>query len=67
MSIEQKMLERIQHKIAVAFKRYSIDGWTHFHEVRLAEIDGMIDMLSIYTGKRYVLTENGLEDYLVED
>lgn len=61
MNTEQKMLERIQFKIAAAFRHYAADGWTQAHELRLAEIDGMIDMLSILTGKCYILADDGLK------
>lgn len=58
--IISKMLERINSKISYAQENYT--EWNATHERRMAEIDGMIDMLSIATGKNYVITENGLEE-----
>lgn len=54
------MVERINFKISYAKENFT--GWNITHERRMAEIDGMIDMLSIVTGKDYVVTENGLMD-----
>lgn len=53
------MLERINFKIKSAQENFA--EWYALHERRMAEIDGMIDMLSITTGKDYIVTENGLE------
>lgn len=58
--IINKMLERINFKIRHAQENFT--EWNAAHERRMAEIDGMIDMLSIATGKNYVITENGLEE-----
>lgn len=55
-----KMLERINFKIKYAQENFI--EWDATHERRMAEIDGMIDMLSIVTNKEYVITENGLEE-----
>lgn len=55
-----KMLERINFKIRFAQENFT--EWNATHKRRMAEIDGMIDMLSIVTGKDYVITENGLEE-----
>ena len=60
-NIINEMLKRINFKISLA-KRYYNGEWDEYHECRMAEIDGMIDMLSIATGKSYVVTENGLEE-----
>lgn len=54
------MLERINFKIKYAQENFT--EWNSTHERRMAEIDGMIDMLSIVTGKNYVITEKGLEE-----
>lgn len=59
-NIVNKMLERINFKIRYAQENYT--EWNESHALRVAEIDGMIDMLSIVTGKDYVITENGLEE-----
>jgi hypothetical protein len=59
-NIINKMLERIDFKIRYAQENFT--EWNETHSLRMAEIDGMIDMLSLVTGKDYVITENGLEE-----
>ena len=59
-NIINKMLERINFKIRYANENFT--EWNESHALRMAEIDGMIDMLSIVSGKSYVVTENGLEE-----
>lgn len=59
-NIINKMLERINFKIRFAQENFT--EWNESHSLRMAEIDGMIDMLSIVSGKSYVVTENGLEE-----
>lgn len=59
-TIINKMLYRINFKIQYAQENFT--EWNATHEKRMAEIDGMIDMLSIVTGKNYVITESGLEE-----
>lgn len=59
-NIINKMLERINFKIRYAQENFT--EWNAAYDRRMAEIDGMIDMLSIVTGKEYVITENGLEE-----
>ena len=59
-NIISKMLERINFKIGYAQENFT--EWNESHTLRMAEIDGMIDMLSLVTGKDYVVTENGLEE-----
>lgn len=58
--IVNKMLERIKFKIR--FSQENFTEWNAAHERRMAEIDGMVDMLTIVTGKDYIITENGLEE-----
>ena len=58
--IINKMLDRINFKIRFAQENFT--EWNAAHERRMAEINGMVDMLSIVTGKDYVITENGLEE-----
>lgn len=58
--IINKMLERINFKIKYAQENFT--EWNTTHDRRMAEIDGMIDMLSIVTDKEYVITENRLEE-----
>lgn len=59
-SVVNKMLVRINFKIRYAQENFT--EWNSAHERRMAEIDGMIDMLSIVTGKNYIVTKNGLEE-----
>lgn len=58
--IINKMLDRINFKIRFAQENFT--EWNAAHERRMAEINGMVDMLMIVTGKEYVVTENGLEE-----
>lgn len=55
-----KMVDRINYKIRLANESFT--EWNEPHQRRMAEIEGMIDMLSIVTGKEYVVTENGLKE-----
>lgn len=55
-----KMLERINFKIRYAKENFT--EWNESHSLRMAEIDGMVDMLSIATGKDYIITEEGLKE-----
>ena len=59
-NIINKMLERINFKIRYAHENFT--EWNESHSLRMAEIDGMIDMLSIATGKDYIITEDGLKE-----
>lgn len=59
-NIINKMLERINFKIRYAHENFT--EWNESHSLRMAEIDGMIDMLSIVTGKDYIITEDGLKE-----
>lgn len=52
-----KMLERINFKLSYAKENFT--EWNESHALRMAEIDGMIDMLSIVTGKDYIITKDG--------
>ena len=56
----EKMLERINFKIRYANLNFT--EWNETHFLRMAEIDGMIDMLSIVTGKDYIITDDGLKE-----
>lgn len=55
-----KMLERINFKLSYAKENFT--EWNESHALRMAEIDGMVDMLSIATGKDYIITEEGLKE-----
>ena len=56
----KKMIERINFKISYAQENFT--EWNASHERRMTEIDGMIDMLSIVTGKEYIITEDELKE-----
>lgn len=58
----EQMVEKINALIERANERFKVTGWDHSHELRLARIDGMVDMLAMMTGKDYTVTENGLEE-----
>lgn len=36
--------------------------WNESHSRRMERIDGMVEMLSLVTGKEYIVTENGLKE-----
>lgn len=55
--IIHKMMERINWKIKYAHDNFT--EWNETHSLQMAEIDGMIDMLSIVTGKEYIITNDG--------
>lgn len=57
-NVINKITELINRKIKYAHENFTEWNTTHF--VRMAEIDGMIDVLSIITRKEYIITENGL-------
>lgn len=59
-NVINKMLERINFKIRYAQENFT--EWNETHRIRMAEIDGMIDMLSIVTGEKYIITEEGLKE-----
>lgn len=58
--IINKMLERINFKIKYAQENFT--EWNATHDRRMAEIEGMIEMLSIVSGKEYVITKSGLKE-----
>lgn len=60
IDIIDKMVEHINSKIRYTQENYT--EWNEIHSIKIAEINGMIDMLSIVTEKNYVITENGLEE-----
>ena len=60
-NIIDNMINRINFKIMIANKHFT--GWNDIHTIRMAEIDGMIDMLSIIvTGKKYKIANDGLKE-----
>ena len=59
-NIINTMIERINSKITYA--RENFTQWDNLHSLRMARIEGMIEMLSIATGKNYIITEDGLKE-----
>lgn len=57
-NLEQKMIDRINNRIK--FTVSSFTEWNPSHERRMVRIEGMVDMLTLVTGKEYIITENGL-------
>ena len=55
-----KMVDKINSRIERANESFKVTGWNQSHALKMERIDGMIDMLSMLTGKNYVITENGL-------
>ena len=49
-NIINEMLKRINFRIELA-KEYYHGEWNEAHACRMSEINGMVDMLSIATGK----------------
>ena len=45
----------------ISIAKDNFTEWNTAHEIRMARIDGMVDMLSMVTGKEYIITENGLK------
>ena len=54
------MIERINSKITYAKENFT--QWDNLHSLRMARIEGMVEMLSIATGKNYTITEDGLKE-----
>lgn len=57
----EKMKSKIETLIEIANDNFTGE-WDKSHELRLARIDGMLDMLSILTDKKYYYDENGLHE-----
>lgn len=55
-----EMKAKIEMLIKIANGEFKRCGWDTSHELRLARIDGCLDMLAILTGKNYWYDENGL-------
>lgn len=58
----EQMIEMINALIQRANEQFNVTGWDHSHELKLARIDGMVDMLAMMTGKDYIVAENGLKE-----
>ena len=59
-NIINTMIDRINSKITYAKENFT--QWDNLHSIRMARIEGMIEMLSIATGKNYIITEDGLKE-----
>ena len=59
-NIINTMIERINSKITYAKENFT--QWDNLHSLRMARIEGMIETLSIATGKNYITTEDGLKE-----
>lgn len=57
--MENKMIEVINCEIEMADKLYS-GKQDEAHNIRMARIFGMIQMLQIATEKQYLITKNGI-------
>ncbi len=53
-----EMIARINAQIAIAETYYEINGEND--QRTMDKISGMVEMLSMVTGKGYIVTENGL-------
>lgn len=60
MTNANEMIKKINKEIEKANEAFKTTGWDHSHELRMATINGMVDMLTMLTGKEYIITENGL-------
>ena len=56
--LESKMINKINKQIKYTMSLFV--EWNPSHERRMARIDGMVDMLTLVTGKEYIVTEEGL-------
>lgn len=56
-----KIKEKINFRIELMQEKYS--GWNLAHAERVGIIDGMLDVLSMLTGKEYTIGENGFEEW----
>lgn len=63
-NLEQKMINKINNQIKITMSLFT--EWNPSHERRMERIDGMVDMLTLVTGKEYVITENGLSERICE-
>ena len=59
-NIINTMIEHINSKITYAKENFT--KWDNLHSLRMARIEGMVEMLSIATGKNYIITEDGLKE-----
>ena len=63
MTVEEKMIERINKEISYALHLFKNFGSRdECYQRNITKIHGMIDMLTILTGNDYVITESGLKE-----
>ena len=63
MTVEEKMIERINKEISYALHLFKNFGSRdECYQRNITKIHGMIDMLTILTGNDYVITEAGLKE-----
>lgn len=58
----ETMIKRINEEINFCVYEYKTSGRTMFYYRQLGKIHGMIDILQIATGKRYVMDESGVKE-----
>ena len=58
--LEAEIKDFINVKIQRAVESFT--EWNEAHSRRMAEIDGMVEVLSILTQKEYIVSESGLEE-----
>lgn len=58
--IINKMIEEINGWIELAYEDYNANGRTDWYNRTIDRINGMVKMLSIATGKRYIFDKNGV-------
>ena len=60
--MEEKMIKRINEEIEWIKKMYDSRVSNEVHKVNIARLNGMIEILSVATGKSYYYDENGLHE-----
>ena len=66
MTVIDEMVSKIKFLIDVANENYEMYGWNHSHELRLARIDGCLEMLSMLTNTEYYYDSDGLHERNVD-
>jgi len=60
--IEAMVKDKIKLQLEIAQDNFKITGWNESHSCRMAKIDGMIEVLEMFTDKEYYYDENGLHE-----
>lgn len=58
--MEEKIIARINQKIAKMVKEF--DKTKEYNSIANAEVDGMIEILELVTGKKYFYDETGVRE-----